>query len=64
MPKIYNEDYEVELEPYYEEEPNGIFDYLRDIADYCIECGYDGPLILKKRGYICPECQTLVLEHR
>lgn len=45
----------------YEDEPNGMFDSLRDAFDGCDDCGYEGPLDLKSRGYICPECKTLIL---
>lgn len=57
MPKYNEFDFEVP----YEEEPNGFFDSLRDSFEFCTECDYEGPLTLKKRGYVCPECQTLVL---
>lgn len=46
----------------YEDEPNGMFDSLR-LEDFesCPECDYRGVLSLKKQGYICPECETLIL---
>lgn len=44
-----------------EEEPNGIFSSLQTCDPVCQECGYDGPLVSKKRGYTCPECHTLLL---
>lgn len=48
----------------YEDEPNGIFDSLLDNMDYCPECEYEGPLTLRQRGYVCPECKTLILPMR
>lgn len=61
MPGNYNDtDFEFE----YEEEPNGMFDSLRDSFDFCPECDYEGPLVLKRSGYVCPECRTLVLPSR
>jgi hypothetical protein len=62
MPRKYSEfDFDVDT---YEDEPNGMFDCLRDSMDFCPECNYEGPLTLKKRGYVCPECKTLILAHK
>ena len=52
---------ELGIDSEYQDEPNGMFDSLFDIAEECLECGYEGPLTLRKRGYQCPECQTLIL---
>lgn len=59
MPTKYNFD---GLEFEYEDEPNSMFDSLR-LEDFesCPECDYEGPLSLKRPGYICPECKSLVL---
>lgn len=62
MPGKYS-DFDFEAD--YEEESNGMFDSLFDSNfDDCPECDYEGPLELKKSGYTCPECRTLVLPHR
>jgi hypothetical protein len=52
---------EHDLEVDFEEEPNGRFDSLFDSHDYCYDCGYEGPLTLRKHGYVCPECKALLL---
>ena len=62
MPGKYTEfDFDVDT---FEDERNGIFDSLLDAFDSCPECGYEGPLDLKKKGYVCPECRNLVLPNR
>ena len=58
---MHNKFKELGIDIEYEDEPNGIFDSLFDIDESCLECGYEGPLTLRKRGYQCPECQTLIL---
>ncbi len=62
MPGKYSTDFDFNVD--FVDEPNGMFDSLLDSFDECGECGYEGPLDLKKRGYVCPECRTLVLPNR
>ena len=58
MPKQYEYDLE-DID--YKDEPNGIFDALWDLEEGCYACGYEGALVLKRKGYICPKCKELIL---
>lgn len=53
--------YDYEIDGVDDEESNGMFDTLIDSFEYCPECEYEGPLTLRKGGYVCPECRTLIL---
>jgi len=41
------------------EDSNTLFDAMPEDGCYC--CEYEGPLVLGRKGYICPECKELVL---
>ena len=58
MTKRYRED---EFYMDLEDESDSIFSSLFDSCEECLECGYEGPLTLRTRGYVCPECDTLVI---
>lgn len=43
------------------EETGCFFDSLYEQEDYCPNCDYEGPLELKRKGYRCPECRSIVI---
>lgn len=44
-----------------EEDCCSMFDSVYEFENYCENCGYEGPLEARSKGYTCPDCRYLVL---
>jgi len=58
---IFNEDESFSFERASDEDSNTMFASLLDDLDDCPSCEYVGPLELRRGGYKCPTCHTLVI---
>ena len=46
---------------YNEEDDGSFFDSMFEYDQYCDNCGYEGPLDSRTKGYTCPDCKELVI---